>query len=140
MNIELNNETENEVEYAEKNNYTVAKRFKKFEIFIFLGCLVLAFMIWCYANYLDDPIIQKEITVYFVLEGGEANEDIETRSSKIVVYGEQSVISDMVAITNYVDRELFGDDKTKINYTIDYPDGVHSHITEIELELIDNAQ
>lgn len=140
MNIELNNATENEVEYAEKSNHLINKRFKKYEIFVFLGCLVLAFLIWCYANYLDDPIIQKEITVDFVLIKAEEQEKISIHSKKIVVYGEQSVVADLVAITNYVDRNLFAEDNTKINYEIDYPDGVHSHQTHIEIELLGSSK
>ena len=61
MNIERNNETEYEVEYVEEYTPKTTSRYKKFQVFIFLGWLLLAFFVWCYANYLDDPIIQKEL-------------------------------------------------------------------------------
>ena len=63
MNIERNNETNNEVEYVDNSTNLISKRSRQRKIIIFLACLVFSFVVWCYANYLDDPIIKKEISI-----------------------------------------------------------------------------
>ena len=139
MNIELNNTTEYEVEYAEKREESYNKKYNKFQILIFLGCLVLAFLVWCYANYLDDPIIQKEVRLVITLEGVDSNEIIKS-TNKIVIYGEQSVISEIDEIKNNVNYSDFDSDGSSITLEIDFPSGVHSHQTTVDVKLRDQSK
>lgn len=45
-------------------------------IALFLLMIVVAFGIWCYAEYLEDPIVEKRLVVNFNLTNGEPNEKI----------------------------------------------------------------
>ena len=99
-------------------------------------CLLFSAVFWCYVNYLDDPIIQKEVTVDFVLVDGDASQDIFPDKVNIVVYGEKSVLNSIPnnTITVHVNIEDF-ENQTEKNYKIDYPEGVHSHTTHKVLVL-----
>ena len=140
MNIELTNETENEVEFVEQNNTNTRKSFRKYELLVFLGCLLFAFIIWCYANYLEDPIIQKEVTVRFVLTNAEDGEVITDSTEQVMIYGERSSLATVSVITVYVERSMFSkyDEPTMI--PIEYPEHIHSHVTGIELQLKNNKK
>ena len=134
MNIELNNESEYEVEYVEEHIYETTSKYKKFQLFIFLGCLLLAFFVWCYANYLDDPIIQKEVPLIFTVEAN--NGQVVQSSYTIVIYGEKSVLSEITEIENKVNYNEFSDGNLTINKTVYLPSGVHSHDLDVELTLV----
>lgn len=136
MNTELNEVVENEVEYAETNNKH-SKRFKKYELLIFLGCLAFAFTMWCYANYIDDPIIQKDVDIYLVYEG---DGSVVSNPTKIVIYGEESKLSNISEITVNVDAGSFSNGANKITIEIDLPEDVYSHNNEIEVELRNNTK
>ena len=129
MNIERNNATENEVEYVEKD-YKQTSKFKKFELLVFIGCLAFAFLMWCYANYMDNPIIQKEVKLEFEYEG---DGTILSIPSTIVIYGEESVLSNIQTITVKIDGTLKKGEKKTIK--VDLPEDVYSHNREIEIFL-----
>lgn len=137
MNIEFNNATENEVEYAEKNNYSTSAKYKKYELLILLGCLVLAFLVWCYANYLDDPIIQKNVDLVVYLNDGNPGDEI-FYYKKVTVYGEESLISTISEIQIEVDRDKFKDSNSEITVDIDYPTNVHSHQKTVTVKLVND--
>ena len=139
MNIELNNSSEYEVEYVEETESSPVKKYRKFQLLIYLGCLLLAFLVWCYANYLDDPIIQKEVTLVITLDGVNSDQ-IVTSTHKIVIYGEKSVIAEIVEIKNNVNQNEFDKDSTTITKEIDFPEGVHSHKTTVEIQLRDKTK
>ena len=134
MNIERNNETEYEVEYVEENTLKTTSRYKKFQVLIFLGCLLLSFFVWCYANYLDDPIIQKEVALTFTVEGGQG--EVIQSSYTIVIYGEKSVLTEITEIVNKVNYNEFSEDNLTITKNVKLPSDVHTHNDEVELTLI----
>lgn len=131
MNIELNNQTDNEVEYVEETNKTHTK-FNRVQVLIMLACFAFAFVMWCYANFIDDPIIQKEIPIHIDYLGEEI---IICKPSKVVVYGEKSELADVNEFKITLKRSDFANDK-KISITIDLPEDVYSHDNEIQVELI----
>ena len=139
MNIELNNSSEYEVEYVEKEESTPVRKYRKFQVLIYLGCLLLAFLVWCYANYLDDPIIQKEVTLVITLDGVHSDKLLRS-THKIVIYGEKSVISEIDEIRNNVNQNEFVVGSTTITKEIDFPEGVHSHETTVEVKLRDESK
>lgn len=139
MNIELNNNSEYDVEYVDDNEHNHNKKYKKFQIFVFLGCLVLAFLVWCYANYLDDPIVQKEVPLIIDLVAGDADEKIIQSSYRIVIYGEESVISGISEIHDTVNRNKFTDGNLTFNKKLDFPAGVYSHQKYVDLTLNNEA-
>lgn len=106
------------------------------KLLIGILCVLIALGFWCYANYLDDPIIQKEIIVDFVLVNGDANQDILPDKVNILIYGEKSVLNSITnnTITIHVDISAFKN-QNEINYKIDFPKGIHSHITHQTLIL-----
>lgn len=138
MNVDFNNTSTDGVEQVENRTILNAK-FKKFELLIFLGCLFFAFMMWCYATYLDDPIIQKEVNISLELDGGQATEWISPVSTyQILIYGEESVISSIYEIKISVNREQF-DEETKeifIELTEYLPEDVYTHVEGINVKLI----
>lgn len=99
-------------------------------------CVLIAVVFWCYANYLDDPIIQKEITVDFVLVNGDATQDILPDKVNILICGEKSLLNSITndTITIHVDISAFKN-QNEINYKINFPKGLHSHITHQTLIL-----
>ena len=135
MNIELNSATENEVEYVDK----VEKRessFRKFRFLIAIGCLIFSFMMWCYASYIDDPIIQKRVSVHLDYNGIGV---IECDSSHIVIYGEESKLSGITEIKVIVERNSFNQNNKMVVYWVGdlLPDGVYSHQEQIVVELVE---
>ena len=131
MNIELENNATNEVEYAEKrdNHNSFFKRIKF--CLLILICLLFAFSIWCYASYIDDPIMQKDVVVHFDFDG---NGSLIATPSKIRVYGEESKLASLYEIKVLIDSDSFANGN-KITVEVDLPDGVYSHDNTIEVEL-----
>ncbi|MBO5715166.1 MAG: hypothetical protein J6S23_02080 [Clostridia bacterium] len=130
------------VEFVDKADEYRQKRFKKSDVLVFIVCIIGAFLIWCYVNYVDDPIIQKEVTVDIVLVNGSLNEYIVPNKMKISVYGEESVINSISdnTITVYVERSKITDYDTTVDYAIEYPQGVHSHTKSVEIKLMTNKK
>ena len=141
MNIERSNETENEVEFVEKSTNLLPQKITKTQVLIFLACLVFSFIVWCYANYLDDPIIKKDISFNLVAEGFEKgvtfviyNDDTEVDSFEI--YGEKSTL---YQINNYeikIKPSDFENENGVYVHSLELKDGVHSHTEKIEIKLI----
>lgn len=135
MNINFTTEENPKVEKVEFVDNT-QKRFKKADILIFVICIIGAFVIWCYANYIDDPIVVRTVTVEYVLEDGENSEYIWPRRENIEVYGEKSVVDAISngTITIAIGKSSFKNSET-IDYKIVYPEGIHSHDTNTKLTL-----
>ena len=138
MNSELNTINSSEVNYSESSNEYRPKRFKVIDILIFGVCLVLAFAFWCYAVYLDDPIIEKNITVNFIVEGGNANETLSPASYTIQVFGKRSDIKDLTSLTVKVNRSDFKEYDVPTLINIRYPANVSSDTKQIKLKLIND--
>ena len=66
MNNDVNVINTPDVDYSDVSNNYKPKKFKAVDILIFVVCLILAFAFWCYAIYLDDPIIEKKVTVNLI--------------------------------------------------------------------------
>lgn len=131
MNIEFDNNVTNEVEQSEKtgNQNSVWKQIKFF--LLLLICFIFAFSIWCYASYIDDPIMQKDVVVHFDFDG---NGSLIATPSKIRVYGEESKLASLYEIKVLIDSDSFANGN-KITVEVDLPDGVYSHDNTIEVEL-----
>ena len=140
MNIERNNDTEFEVEYVEENVQQNAKKNNKFQLFIFLGCLVLAFLVWCYANYLDDPIVQKEVDLIITLVNPQTGDAVKQSSQTIWIYGEESVLENIHVSTNQVNRNKFSGYDSTVDWDIELPDDVHTHDGDVKLTLVYNSE
>lgn len=128
----LNN---NSNETIHTNDEYSPKKFNKSDILVFVTCLLLAFTIWCYAHYINDPIIQKVVVVNFVLENGGPNEELSIEKTTIKIYGEESMISGLSEFTIYVDRNDFTSYNTPTVITLEFPEGVHSHTDTLTFEL-----
>ncbi len=140
MNKHFNDEESSVIESDLDNEqielYVKTRVGKGNKLIIGILCVLIALGFWCYANYLDDPIIQKEITVDFVLVNGDANQDILPDKVNILIYGEKSVLNSITnnTITIHVDISEFKN-QNETNYKIDLPKGFHSHITHQTLIL-----
>lgn len=136
MNIERNNETDNEVEYVDNSTNLITKKSRQRKIIIFVACLLFSFVVWCYANYLDDPIIKKDISIDLHNHISDVvltvyDED-GNKIDKIEIYGEESNVN---SIGNYrieVYPSDFKDGSTYI-HKIELNDGVYSHTKEIKI-------
>lgn len=137
MSNQINDTIQNEI--SEKNEEYSTTRFKKTDILIFVACLLLAFICWCYAHYIDDPILEKTVTVNFVLDGGNGTEYLSVQSQRMVVYGIKSDIDDIKIITIHVDRSLFGEYNTETEINIDQSDLYHFSSNTIKLKLLSNS-
>lgn len=122
-------------ESASSNEEYTPTKFKKIDILVFAVCLLLAFAIWCYAHYINDPIVTKQVTVNFVLENASVGETLSKKYENINVYGLESAIGAVSEITVYVDRSEFNNYDTETSITVDYPEGVNSHTDSVILEL-----
>ncbi len=138
FNDEENSVIENNVDNEQVEVYVKKRSGKGNKFIIGMLCVLIAVVFWCYANYLDDPIIQKEITVDFVLVDGEKNQDIYPDKVNVVVFAEKSLLDSFQnnTIPVYVKISEFNDSKS-INYKIDYPHGIHSNTNNKTLDLRD---
>ena len=137
MNIERTNETENEVEFVEKETEFTSRKITKTKILIFIACLIFSFVVWCYANYLDDPIIKKDLQINFSWDSSDRNVSFVAvdaegkRIDFIEVYGEQSKVYPLDKITVKIKQSQFVDGNDTIEVEIELPDDVHSHTQKI---------
>lgn len=136
MNNQINDNLE--VDVSQKHDEYSTTRFKKTDILIFLACLLLAFICWCYAHYIDDPILEKTVTVNFVLDGGNGTEYLSVTSKKMVIYGIESDISDIDEITIHVDRSVFKSYNTDTQIDINQSHLYHFSSNTIDLKLLSN--
>lgn len=138
MNNDFQNDLVNEVENHNKSDSYTSKRFKKIDVLIFALCLILAFVFWCYAQYVDDPIMKKNVTINFVLVGASDGEVLLKDSIRIPVRGERSVLSNKNSFTITVDRSEFSDYNKETVIQIDFPENVDSDYKEVVLVLTTN--
>ena len=137
MNIERTNETENEVEFVEKETEFTSRKITKTKILIFIACLIFSFVVWCYANYLDDPIIKKDLQINFSWDSSDRNVSFVAvdpegkRIDFIEVYGEQSKVYPLDKITVKIKQSQFVDGNDTIEVEIELPDDVHSYTQKI---------
>ena len=146
MNIELNNNTENEVEFVEKEIHHPSNKFEKLKIFVFLVCLVFAFVVWCYAHYLDDPIVLLDKDRECVwLDSSSRGLQVEITDmdgnviTKLPVYGEKSVLYSVDTIQIELKKSDFENSDTKV-IDIIFPKDVHSHTTQVVVRLISETK
>ncbi len=134
MNDNFDN-NEIKLDNASKSEEFSAKKIKKIDVLVFIACLLIAFSVWCYASYLDDPIVRQEITINLVLENGEATEYLTANDKTIIVYGAKSVVSGITSLTVKVDRAEFHTYNTDVVIDMDFPNGIQSHQEQITVQL-----
>lgn len=108
-----------------------SKKFKKTDILIFIACLLFAFVFWCYALFVDDPVIERQVALYAVLEGGSADEYVVLSEVTVSVYGAESVMNSFGELTVYVDRDAFSATGESVTVEIAYPDGARGELGEV---------
>lgn len=138
MNNDVNVINTPDVDYSDVPNNYKPKKFKAVDILIFVICLILAFAFWCYATYLDDPIIKKKVTVNFVVDGGNTNETLSPASHTITVYGKRSLLNDLTSLTVKVNRSDFKEYDVSTLVNIKYPNNISSDTKQIKLKLIND--
>lgn len=110
-----------EIEYGQKTGDYSVSRNKSFDWVILIVCVLIAFFIWAYALNLTDPIIEKEVGVYYVLEDPESGlPPMEYEFDKVLVYGPQSVLDPIDSIEVKINKAEFYN-KTEIDKRIKYP-------------------
>lgn len=134
MNTNYENNEVN-VEITSKQEEFASRKFKHFDVIIYIACLLIAFSVWCYASYLDDPIIRQEVTLNLVLENGDWGDYISTPKLTIVIYGEESLLSGISELTIKIDRSEFEDYNVDTVIDLVLPNGVNSHEKQITLQL-----
>ena len=157
MNIELNNSTENEIEYVENETEYTPKKFEKYRLLIILCCAIFSFFVWCYAHYLNDPILIDNLELRWTwVENATSDNQVITdihgnfiKDMKVVftdmegniieniaVYAEQSVLD---KADNYLPIKLNPSDFIESNtkeILIRLPDGIQSHTSKIIVKLV----
>lgn len=134
MNTNYSNDDLNEVENPYKADSS--RKFRKIDILIFIVCLALAFVVWCYALFIDDTVIEKDVLLNFVLEGGAYNESLECDTRSITVYGSKSLLSGVSKIDVSVSRTDFAEYGEYVTATVEYPDGVEGEVKQIKVRLV----
>lgn len=134
MNTSYQSNDMNEIENPYKTDSS--RKFKKIDILIFIICLALAFAVWCYALFVDDPVIEKDVFLNVILENGAYNEALELDVKSVTVYGARSVISEVSKIDISVARSDFSEYGEYITVDIKYPDGVAGDIEQIRIKLV----
>ena len=135
-NIEIDytaNDIDNSTEKSKRS------KFRFVDILIFLVCLVAAFIFWCYALYVDDPVIEKTIVVNFVLENAQEGDRLNKGSAKITVYGEQSLLTQTRNINVTVDRSQFDVYNQDTTVTFELPENFYCESNEIVLQLTNSS-
>lgn len=135
MKIKFSKNSDTEVEYTTAGEVNAPKKFRILNVFIFIFCLALAFVFWCYALYVEDPIIEKNITVNFILINAESGEYLDTQSKNITVYGEQSILGNVNSINVKIDRKEFAKYDTKTLVNLQYPKKISSKTQQLYLTL-----
>lgn len=127
------NEIDNSTEKSKRS------KFRFVDILIFVVCLVAAFIFWCYALYVDDPVIEKTIVVNFVLENAQEGDRLNKGSAKITVYGEQSLLTQTRNINVTVDRSQFDVYNQDTTVTFELPENFYCESNEIVLQLTNSS-
>ena len=111
----MNSNNENKVlnEFDETGEQIVQKKLNHWNILIFLGCIIIAFAVWCYAGYLKDPIVAGTVKYRFELErSADVSYMIENSIKEIHVYGRQSAFKELekFSISTTISLDLFDED------------------------------
>ena len=128
MDLNENEVSNSQEEYVPKKSHTV-------DFLIILGCLIVAFIFWCSAHYIADPMVEKELSVNFVLVGGAENEYIVQDSIRLVFYGKESALENLEVIEIPVERSLFDEYDTDTEVPTKKTDAYHTHTKEVTLQL-----
>ena len=146
----MNNNLDNisfENENAVKQEELTQKRFKKIDILILIACLVISFCVWCYAEYVADPIIERDIRVSFIVEGAKEGVHLIDAFDRITVYGKRSQIGSLGSHTIKIHINEFSESDTIIyDYGKQLPSGcfVYKYAKDdkykptVELEITDD--
>lgn len=137
MDTNFNVFSENEVNYSTEKKQKFKLRF--LDILLFIGCLVAAFIFWCYALYSYDPVVERTITVNLVLENAQEGDQLSTTSTKMVVYGEQSLFLRTRTITVKIDRSEFDIYNKDTVIEVEFPDGIYSKTNTVTLQLTNKS-
>ena len=136
MNIERNNETDNEVEYVDNSTNLITKKSRQRKIIIFVACLLFSFVVWCYANYLDDPIIKKDISIDLHNHIDDviltAYDEDGNKIDKIEIYGEESSLNSISSYRIEIYPSNFKDGSTYV-CEIERGEGIYSHTKTIKI-------
>lgn len=135
MNKDLGTDYSSEFEYQSDGKSSKGRKFRAIDVLIFIICLFMAFVFWCYALYVDDPVIEKSITVNFVVDGGDSTDILTPASRRIVVYGKRSELNSVSAITVKIKKSEFKGYDTPTTITIQYPKNISSDTKQIVLKL-----
>lgn len=133
MSTNYNDYSINDIDSSNENHGKFRLRFV--DVLIFIVCLVAAFIFWCYALYVDDPVIEKTVIVNFILENANEGDKLSKSSAKIVVYGEQSLITQTRNINVTIDRDQFDLYNQDTVITFELPDNYYSETNEVVLQL-----
>ena len=133
MSTNYNDYSINDIDSSNENHGKFRLRFV--DVLIFIVCLVAAFIFWCYALYVDDPVIEKTVIVNFILENANEGDKLSKSSAKIVVYGEQSLITQTRNINVTIDRAQFDLYNQDTVITFELSDNYHSETNEVVLQL-----
>ena len=128
INLNENESSNTQEEYVPKKSRTV-------DFLILLACLIAAFIFWCSAHYIADPIIEKEIDVKFVLVNGAENEYIVHKPIRLVFYGKESVLKKLSVIEFEVERDEFVDYDVDTKVSPQKTNDYHTHTKEVILQL-----
>ena len=127
--------SQDSVNVNSQDEYAPQKR-NTLRVGILIACLILSFAFWCFAHYQNDPMIQKDIVVNFILVNGESNEAITPQFHYFTFYGPQSILADKSVVNIEVDRKMFDEYNVYTTIPISYNSEFHSHTNEVELRLI----
>ncbi len=133
MSTNYNDYSINDIDSSNESNGKFKLRFV--DVLIFIVCLVAAFVFWCYALYVDDPVIEKTVIVNFILENANEGDKLSKGSAKIVVYGEQSLLARTRNINVTIDRAQFDLYNQDTVITFELPDNYYSETNEVVLQL-----
>ena len=111
------------------------KKSKNINFLIYLVCLLLAFIFWCYALYIDDPVIQATVTVHFELVNGDSDDFLMTTSKTMTVYAKRSYLENKTHITATVDRSQFKEYNQNTLVKIKFDKLVECETKEVYLKL-----
>ena len=126
---DISNDNNTETQTAEK------KHSKNINILIFLACLVLAFILWCFALYIDDPVIKADLTVRFELVGESEDEFLIYEPQKITVYGKSSILKNKTYIVAKVNRSEFKTYNQNTLVNIKFDKYIESDTNKVYLKL-----
>lgn len=128
-----------EIGYEHKTGDYSVSRSKRFDWVILIVCILVAFFIWAYALNITDPIVEKEVNVYYNFEGFELGET-KVEFYSVLVYGPSSVLESVDAIEINVNKSEFYN-KTEIDKKIKYPSRINPVDEEnktVHIRLVEN--